>query len=297
MCIRDRVIPHDYPHYYSNFFAAGHRYRRLVELMDAPGPKSADDFWRYQRDVKSLLAAQVAPAMAQALLNHPDTRQMGQLLAAWDHEETTEAVGPGIFNLTWYNFARLLYEPSLGPELTRRLLNDLYFWEERLARDVQAGVYPPGVDGGDLWRRAALLTRDQLHKELGAQPADWRCGRLHYLELVSLLRREGWGKELLGSGRLPLAGSASTLLRGRTAMGKDMGAVIIASLRMVADLGDPDKVAAVLPGGVCERLFSPHRTDQVAAYMSGEKLYWWFSQEALERHARHALRLLPAGAP
>jgi len=77
-------------------------------------------------------------------------------------------------------------------------------------------------------------------------------------------------------------------------MGKDMGAVIIASLRMVADLGDPDKVAAVLPGGVCERLFSPHRTDQVAAYMSGEKLYWWFSQEALERHARHALRLAQA---
>ncbi|MBI5524017.1 MAG: penicillin acylase family protein [Desulfarculus sp.] len=289
-----KVVPHDYPHYYSNFFASGHRYRRLKELLDAPGARSADDFWRHQRDVKSLLAAQVAPAMARELSSHADTAEMGQVLAGWDFEEGTEAVAPSIFNLTWYNFARLLYEPDLGPELTRRLLNDLYFWEERLARDVQTGVYPPGVNAGELWRRAALETKAHLQEQLGAQPADWRWGRLHYLELISVLRREGWGKELLGSGRLPLAGSAATLLRGRPALGKDMGAVIMASLRMVADLGDPDKVLAVIPGGVCERLFSPHRTDQVEAFMSGHKLYWWFSQEALDQHARHRLNLVPA---
>lgn len=289
-----KTITHDFPLYYSSFFAAGHRYRRLKELMDRPGPKSADDFWRYQRDVKSLLAAQVAPAMTQALLAGGDTRDMGEILAAWDFEETPEAVAPGIFNLTWYNFARLLYEPSLGPELTRLMLNDLYFWEERLARDVRAGVYAPGVDGGEMWRRAARQTRDQLQAQLGSRPADWAWGRLHYLELVSVLRRQGPGKELLGSGPMPMGGSAATLLRGRPDLDKGMAATQFAALRMVADLGDPHKVAAVLPGGVCERLFSPHRCDQVEAYMSGHKLYWWFSQEALDQHTEHRLVLRPA---
>jgi penicillin amidase len=63
---------------------------------------------------------------------------------------------------------------------------------------------------------------------------------------------------------------------------------------MVADLGDPDKIAAVLPCGVSGRLFDPHRTDQMRRYMDGGKLYWWFSDKAIAEHAASELVLLPA---
>ena len=67
-----------------------------------------------------------------------------------------------------------------------------------------------------------------------------------------------------------------------------------ASLRMVVDLGDPDKVLAVLPGGVTGRTLHPHFNDQLASFMSGEKVYWWFSDEAVAEHAAHILVLQPS---
>ena len=62
---------------------------------------------------------------------------------------------------------------------------------------------------------------------------------------------------------------------------------------MVADLGDDDKVLAVLPGGVTGRTFSPHINDQIEAYMRGDSVYWWFSDKAIEDHAKTILLLRP----
>jgi len=68
---------------------------------------------------------------------------------------------------------------------------------------------------------------------------------------------------------------------------------ILASLRMVVDLADDDKVLAVLPGGVSARLFDPHTTDQIEAFIGGDKVYWWFSDKAIREHARTTLVLNP----
>ena len=71
----------------------------------------------------------------------------------------------------------------------------------------------------------------------------------------------------------------------------------MASLRMVADLGDADKVLAVLPGGVTGRLFHPHATDQIQPFLDGEPRHWWFSDQAIQAHARTTLVLNPGPAP
>jgi len=69
--------------------------------------------------------------------------------------------------------------------------------------------------------------------------------------------------------------------------------VVSASLRMVADLSDPDKITAVLPGGVAGRQFDPHTTDQVQPFIDGTKRYWWFSDQAIKEHSQHTLTLSP----
>jgi penicillin amidase len=53
---------------------------------------------------------------------------------------------------------------------------------------------------------------------------------------------------------------------------------------MVVDMADDEKIAAVLPGGVTGRLFDPHQKDQVKAFMSGEKIYWWFNDKAISEN-------------
>ncbi|CAO0821494.1 hypothetical protein DFAR_2400006 [Desulfarculales bacterium] len=44
-----------------------------------PGP--GRPHWQYQRDAKNLLAVQVTPGMAQALLAAPEARDLGEILA------------------------------------------------------------------------------------------------------------------------------------------------------------------------------------------------------------------------
>jgi penicillin amidase len=66
---------------------------------------------------------------------------------------------------------------------------------------------------------------------------------------------------------------------------------------MVADLADEDKVMAVLSGGVTGRVFHPHATDQIGAFMNGEKMYWWFSDREIANHTRSVLTLTPTAVP
>jgi hypothetical protein len=44
---------------------------------------------------------------------------------------------------------------------------------------------------------------------------------------------------------------------------------------------------------VSGRQFDLLTTDQVAPYMNGDRLYWWFSDKAIEEHTRHTLTLTP----
>ena len=59
------------------------------------------------------------------------------------------------------------------------------------------------------------------------------------------------------------------------------------------DLSDQEKTVAVIPGGVDGRTFSPHYTDQIEKYMSGEKMYWWFSNEKINENAASELLFTP----
>jgi len=62
---------------------------------------------------------------------------------------------------------------------------------------------------------------------------------------------------------------------------------------MVVDLGDNDKILAVLPSGVCGRVFDSHYKDQIEPFMRGEKRYWWFSDREIKSHAQTHLFLNP----
>jgi len=110
---------------------------------------------------------------------------------------------------------------------------------------------------------------------------------------LSPIRRQGFGKGLLGGGSHPAAGSGDVLYRGIYDFNAPYDVTISAALRMVADLSDDDKVLAVLPGGVTGRLLNPHTTDQIEAYMGGTKQYWWFSDQAIQDHTQSILKLTP----
>lgn len=287
----------DYPWYYSSHVSPTFRYDRLTELMEPSRPTTPQDHWAWQRDTLNPLARRVAPILAQALAQDPRTEELATILEGWDHHDDLAHVAPTVFQATWRQLAFLTFEDELGAELAVTMLEDWYFWEQRLQQMVVEGTSPwfddsrtPEVEDRD---RLVVLAGMAALGQLGADPEAWTWGRLHQLEFVSPIRRSGPGKGLLGGGSHPMGGSGHTLCRGLYDYDQPFAPRVTASLRMVVDLADEDKVMAVLPGGATARLFQPHTTDQIAPFMTGEPAFWWFSEEAVREHAQSELVLSP----
>jgi penicillin amidase len=296
------TVKRDYPYYYTTHASPSYRYRRISELMDAPGKKTVGDHWKFQRDTVNLMAKKIAPIMAGALLAHEDTKTMGRILSDWDFRDDADKTAPTVFQSVYREFALLVYADDLGEKLAVEMLDNWYFWQERLQQMVLEGksswfdnlnTNDRKETRDDLFYQAGLNAARYLEPILGGNPAKWYWGKVHRQEFLSPIRRSGAGKEWLGGGSHPAAGSGETLYRGIYDFNAPFKITISASLRMVADLADPHKILAVLPGGVSGRQFDPHTTDQIAAYMSGEKVYWWFSDKAIKEHTRHILTLNP----
>jgi penicillin amidase len=294
------TIPRNYPYYYSSHLSPSYRYARLKQLLDSPGRKSSSDHWQYQRDTVNLMAKRIAPLMAKALVAHEETKPIGEILSRWDYRDDPGKAAPTIFQAVYRHFALLVFEDELGEDLAKTMLADWYFWEERLQAMVLEGtsswfdnVKTDKVKEtrDDLFYQAGLKMSHDLESSLGLDPQQWLWGKVHQIEFVSPIRRKGFGKGLLGDGSHPAPGSCETLCRGIYDFNAPFGVTTSASLRMVVDLNDDDKILAVLPGGVCGRLFNPHTKDQIEAFMNGEKVYWWFSDKAIKDHSRAVLTL------
>jgi penicillin amidase len=297
-----KIVTQDYPYYFSSHFASSWRYRRLKELLTSPKKTIAEDHWQYQRDTVNILAREIAPIMVRALNRNEETRLMAQVLSHWDYHDDPEQVGPMIFHSVFGRFARLTFADELGDDLADAFLENWYFWQERLLKMTVENrsewfdnvLTPDTVESrDDLLCLAGMEARKMLEDRLGSDMEDWQWGCLHWIEFVHPLRRKGFGKGLLGGCMCPAPGSVDTLHRGIYDFNDPFHVTVSASLRMVADLGDDDKIMAVLPGGVTGRMFHAHQTDQLEAFINGEFVYWWFSDGAIQAHTRTEMLLTP----
>lgn len=208
---------------------------------------------------------------------------------------------PALYQSTWRHFARRVYEDELGTELTARMLESNYYWEDRLWSFMAAGDSPwfddlrtPAIETmNDLLVLAAADAQTELQGLLGPDMKDWEWGKLHTVTFFSPIAPGDMAAQLLGGGTFPKAGSGETLNRGRYKFNTPYRATFIDSLRFVADMGDDEKVMAILSGGTSGRQFDPHLKDQMQKWLTGEANYWWFSDAAIEAHAQSELVLMP----
>ena len=140
---------------------------------------------------------------------------------------------------------------------------------------------------------AARRTLAEMTPRFGDDVSSWRWGDYHTVTFFHAVFPGETAARWLGGGIHPMPGSAESLNRGLAKFDDPENTSIIASLRMVIDLADDDKIAAHFPGGNSERLFSPWNTSQLPAWLSGEKLYWWFSDKEIDKHIKDTLVLNP----
>jgi penicillin amidase len=293
--------PADYPYVYSEHFAPSHRYRRIIELLRGPGKTSAEDHWQFMRDVKNLQAAHTMALLLEAMTRSPELADLHAVLAEWDYFDRTEEAAPLLYQSLYRHLARQVFEDELGEELSTRYLDARYYWQERFDAILASGSSrwyddvrtEETEDFADMAKRAAELARQELTARFGPDPASWRWGDAHTLEFGSQMLGTGPARRLFSSGDLPMPGSGETLLRANYKISEPYRVNYFDSARVVVDLADSEKIMAVVSGGVAARHLHETFDNMVGPWMSGEIVTWWFSEEAVNRNARHTLMLLP----
>ncbi len=301
------TAPADYPYTYTSFVSPGYRYRRIRELFEAP-KVTAKEAWAGQYDTLNLFARDIAPILSGALIASDDEelKEIGGVLKRWDHRDDPQELAPTLFQETVRQLARLTFEDELGEEVTAAYLSSWYVWQERFDAMVQAGDSPwfddtrteDKEDLAALIRRAGKAALERLRGSYGDDRSNWLWGKVHTIKFQGPLRQTGLAGWLTGNRELPMAGSGETLLRALYPYDEPFGSKWFASLRMTADLNDPEKVRAVLPGGAVGRTFHSNLADQNAHWTDKDaEIYWWFSDEAINRNSQSTLTLSPKATP
>lgn len=310
------VAPADFGRPFSDIASPGYRYERMRSLFNPPGRLDARLAAQAQRDLVNLHAERIVPLILTALDTEPEPEPSAviaaEILRGWDRRDDGEAAAPLIFQQILREAATQLYLPSLGPVLAERMLKRREFWQQRFEKAMLAGegalLTEAGFEGkygrDVLLRRATLAAMTRLEKLLGPDPRRWRWSDALQVRFEGPLPAPAAWEGVaapLGLRYVRISGSSETLDRAHTAFFRPdpdspLEAVdSAASLRLVVDLADQEKVAATLAGGVTGRTMHPHLDDQIAVWRRPDATnYWWFSEEKIKERAVATLTLTPA---
>ncbi len=294
--------PENYPWYYTNHVAPNYRYQRMGQVLGAAQKFTVDDDWKLMEDRRNLQSDALRKPIVDALKAEPSQRDLVTILEKWNGVDDANAAAPLIYQALYREIARGTFIDKLGEEVTNDMLSNWYFWQQRFDAMVATPDSAWFDDTrtpdkretlADVIRSAAPRARAQLEALQGKDPNQWQWGKSHTIRLVSPLRRNGFGQELLGGITLERGGSSDTLQRGIYDFQKPYDSIFFQSMQIVADMGDPDKIEAILVGGVSERHFQPHQNDQAKLWAKGERRAWWFNPDKAQENAKHKVVLSP----
>lgn len=298
-----RVIPKDYPYFFTHAWTAPFRTARIFDLLEAgtPSPPCAagraacftvDDMLKIDGDIHPLDEVWLAGALVRAASVRPpngrDAREAVDLLRHWNGEATSDSPVPLICHDTLIALRERLLDPKVGADMARRSWSLSTGFVQKVIDQQLTRWLPPGDADFNATLMASLDEGvRRIEKRLPDRdvPA-WRCGDTiplifhHPLDSVPLVGR------LFDVGPYPQAGTADSIKATTPNSGP--------SMRMVADLSDWDASVQNLTLGESGQLASPYYQDQFHAWYTVHSFPMLFSGQAVEHGAAHRLTLEPS---
>jgi penicillin amidase len=307
----NQVAGDAYPYLLTSEWLPHHRAARILELLRHLAPLSLADHGRIQNDTVSQVARRFLPlalpileAAAPTMPGESVTRAL-QLLRAWDYDARPESVAASIAYACLIRFTEMTFERATGP-LAAILLGSSGH-EEFRSNPFHEMAYELVIrwleDGPPVWlgEVASFLPPafqsglKALRQALGADIERWQWGRLHQVRFQHPLARiPGLGR-LWKPMRFPAGGDGHCVNQSDfPPQFPPEPARIIASCRLLLDVGDWDNSLAALPGGQSGHLASPHYQDGLRPWLAGRYHPMPFSRRRVEEAAEATLRLIPA---
>ena len=295
----NRPIGSKYPHTLARSWEEPYRARRAETVLGAQTKHAPADSAALQADTISLAALDIVPVLLQ-LAGEPRSdlaRRTLSALDAWNGAMTPDKAEPLVYTAWVRAVMARLFAGKLGVDFSA-------YWDSR-PRVMLATLAGEGgwcdargtaASEGSCAHAVGLALDDalgDLQKRFGSDPARWRWGKAHRVQLrhaifgrVPVLGRL-WGTDL------EIGGDAHTLMRGGVRFAdsaEPYRAVHIASLRAILDVGEPDGSLFVLPTGQSGHPLSPHYLDQALRWR--DFAYLRLPQQG--ENERRVLRLVPA---
>jgi penicillin amidase len=311
----NRIVGDDYPYFLSQSWMNGYRARRLEELINPSQDQAAislADCQRFQMDTYSISGKELANQLADLQPDDTDAALSLRLLREWDGWLSVDSVGGAVYEVLLNRLAVAILEPKLTPALRLDLLGmgmqaqlqaatEYYgYWPVTLMRMLNNPA--SGWLGGPAERQALLSrclaqTTHELRGALGADPGQWRWGRLHQVSFPHTMSAVPALDRVLGQGARPIGGDTDTVCQTATAPDRLYGNnAFSVSYRQVIDLGSLDNSRAMYTPGQSGQLGSPHYGDMIEPWLTGRYFPMSWTLEAVAAASRQSLTLLPAPA-
>jgi penicillin amidase len=305
----NRVHGSDYPFLLSSEWLADYRARRIDALLEEKAPLGLLAHAEIQQDIVSPQAlrflARALPIANSVGSDDPQIAYACRILGAWHGEMRADRVAPSIC-FGWATiFADLVMKQALGLELASELLGKpgdagiliqpIYGIAAELSLRWLESSPPDWV--GDIRRLlipALRQTLQALRQKFGANPNDWQWGNLHRVRFAHPLARIPGLSRLWKPVELPVAGDGYTINQS------DVGpqfppdpVTIVASCRLILDVGAWDNSLAALPGGQSGHVSAEQTNDGLSEWYIGHYHPMCFSRERVDAAAADTLWLIP----
>lgn len=304
----NQVVGSDYPHWLTGEWLQPYRALRILELLKNGDPHSLEDTMRMQLDTVSIVARRFMPHLRQALAQRPlpaAHQALVPILDTWQYDLSLNSIAATLYKGTFIFFTRAVIEQAVGHSVAEQLLG------REIVKDLSGNYFPAPAEeltlrwleeGAPEWVgdiRPLLLpafrkTVQTLEKKWGKNPSRWQWGQLHHLTITSPLGRVPLLGRLWKPVTFPVAGDGHCIAQANTAFHFPPPPVnMIASCRMVLDVGEWDQCQAVLPGGQSGHPASPHYLDGLVDWRNGRYHPMLFSRERILAATENELTLEP----
>lgn len=277
-------------------WAGPYRRQRIDEVLNAQDAMTVEGAVRLQTDYVSIPARRLHALLGRASPT-PEAGPALELLGGWNAELAADSAAAALFEVWW----RRHLEAEVGRRMAAALQADedtLPVQDENLLRILEE-VDPRLGDRPRRARDEALLDSlasafGDVSERLGPDPAAWRWGDLHQIELRHPLSKHlpDDVRQLADVGPAERGGSGDTV--GNTSYGDDFNQRSGASFRMVIDVGNWDASVAMNNPGQSGDPRSPHYRDLFEPWAADQAFPLLYTRPAILEAAEARIELLPA---
>ncbi|OAI41042.1 hypothetical protein AYO38_04790 [bacterium SCGC AG-212-C10] len=283
----------DYPHYLT-YTETRFRADRLNELFAShEGKFTVDEMRRFQADVTSVVARDLAPLFAAAPVTTEAGGRLRSLFAGWNGELATDSAAALAYDavlevLGRESVRRHLAQATAAPQAT--LIEERRILYEQIMADSTL-MLPQGSTWQGLIGAALDEAGVALEARFGPDTSAWRWDAAHQLRLRHNLGRDPQHADL-NLPPIPAPGDATTVFNTVAEHGGGVGLGV--SYRQIFDLSDLNAAQICVVPGQSGDPASPHYADGIERWRNVEYHPLYINWDDIRANQESELVLMPS---